>query len=60
MRLAVGMVLTLRLRAEAAPPVVSALTSLVERTGVAMVDLAVEPATLEDVFLSVTGAGLGA
>ena len=48
----------LRLRADTAPPVVSALTSMVERAGIEMVDLAVEPATLEDVFLSVTGSGL--
>ncbi|MSQ30999.1 MAG: ABC transporter ATP-binding protein [Dehalococcoidia bacterium] len=46
----------LRLRAAAAPPVVAALTAMVERAGVTMLDLAVEPATLEDVFIAVTGS----
>ena len=48
----------LRLRAEAAPPVVVTLTAMVERSGGAMLDLAVEPATLEDVFIAVTGSEL--
>ena len=48
----------LRLRAEAAPAVTSALTAIAERSGARMIDLAVRPATLEDVFLVVTGRGL--
>lgn len=46
------------LRASEAPAVTSALTRLAEDGGGRVVDLAVLPATLEDVFLSVTGRGL--
>ena len=46
------------LRAEDAPRTVTALTGLAEAAGTEVVDLAVLPATLEDVFLSVTGRGL--
>lgn len=49
----------LRLRAQDAPAVTASLTALATREGVALVDLAVQPATLEDVFLHVTGRGLG-
>ena len=48
----------LELRAEKAPPTLGALTRLAEDAGAEVVDLAVLPATLEDVFLSVTGRGL--
>ena len=48
----------LRLRAQTAPSVTAALTAIAERAGTTMIDLVVEPATLEDVFLSVTGRGL--
>ena len=48
----------LELRAEKAPPTVTALTGLAQDAGAEVVDLAVLPATLEDVFLSVTGRGL--
>ncbi len=48
----------LELRAEEAPRTVTALTSLAQEAGIEVVDLAVLPATLEDVFLSVTGRGL--
>ena len=43
------------LRARQAPSTMAALTALVERSGAELVDLAVQPATLEDVFLSMTG-----
>ncbi len=46
------------LRTEDAPRTVTALNALAERAGTEVVDLAVLPATLEDVFLSVTGRGL--
>ncbi|MGE3960807.1 MAG: ABC transporter ATP-binding protein [Dehalococcoidia bacterium] len=49
----------LELRAEQAPRTVAAVTELAAAAGVEVVDLAVLPATLEDVFLSVTGRGLG-
>ena len=48
----------LRLRAQTAPSVTAALTAIAQRAGATMIDLAVEPATLEDVFLAVTGRGL--
>jgi len=47
-----------RLRAQDAPGVTAALTALAAREGVTLVDLAVQPATLEDVFLHVTGRRL--
>ena len=47
-----------RLRAQYAPAVTSALTSLAAREGIPLLDLAVQPATLEDVFLHVTGRKL--
>lgn len=47
------------LRTQDAPRTVAALAALGERAGTEVVDLAVLPATLEDVFLSVTGRGLG-
>ncbi|MPZ98076.1 MAG: ATP-binding cassette domain-containing protein [Dehalococcoidia bacterium] len=47
-----------RLRAQHAPGAAAALTALADGLGVTAVDLAVEPATLEDVFLAVTGRGL--
>ncbi len=46
------------LRASDAPAATIALTRLAEDAGATVVDLAVLPATLEDVFLSVTGRGL--
>jgi len=46
------------MRAAEAPRVTSALARLAEEAGGQVVDLAVLPATLEDVFLSVTGRGL--
>ena len=39
--------------------VAAALTALATEAGAAITDLAVEPATLDDVFLAVTGRGLG-
>jgi len=47
-----------QLRAENAPRTVAALTRLAEGVPTEVVDLVVLPATLEDVFLSVTGRGL--
>ncbi len=47
-----------RLRAQDAPGVTAALTALAVREGVHLVDLAVQPASLEDVFLRVTGRRL--
>ena len=46
------------LRTQDAPRTVAALAALGDRVGTEVVDLAVLPATLEDVFLSVTGRGL--
>lgn len=46
------------LRAQDAPRTVAALTGLAEQGGLEVVDLAVLPATLEDVFHSVTGREL--
>ena len=47
-----------RIRAQTAPTVTTALTTLAERAGTQVIDLAVQPGTLEDVFLSVTGRRL--
>ena len=47
-----------RLRAQTAPAVTAALTTLAARAGTDVIDLAVEPGTLEDVFLSITGRRL--
>ena len=47
-----------RLRAQDAPGVTAALTALAIRENVRLVDLAVLPASLEDVFLRVTGRKL--
>ena len=47
-----------RLRAPDAAGVTAALTALAAREGVHLVDLAVQPASLEDVFLRVTGRKL--
>jgi len=47
-----------RVRAQSAPAVTAALTALAARGGSAIIDLAVQPGTLEDVFLAVTGRGL--
>ncbi len=47
-----------RIRAQTAPAVTTALTTLAQRAGADIVDLAVQPGTLEDVFLSVTGRRL--
>ena len=47
-----------RLRAQTAPSVTSALTALAATAGTDIIDLAVEPGSLEDVFLSVTGRRL--
>ncbi len=47
-----------RLRAAETPRVVAALTALAGDAGATVVDLTVQPATLEDVFLSLTGRGL--
>ncbi|TAJ20449.1 MAG: ABC transporter ATP-binding protein [Dehalococcoidia bacterium] len=47
-----------RLRAQDAPAVTAALTTLAAREGARLVDLAVQPASLEDVFLNVTGRKL--
>ncbi|MQC18465.1 MAG: ABC transporter ATP-binding protein [Chloroflexi bacterium] len=49
----------LAMRAQDAPRTVAALTASADRTGAAVIDLAVLPATLEDVFLATTGRGLG-
>ena len=46
------------LRAQDAPAVTAALTALASREGVRLVDLSVLPASLEDVFLNVTGRKL--
>ena len=46
------------LRTQDAPHTCAALAALGDRVGTEVVDLAVLPATLEDVFLSVTGRGL--
>ncbi|MEX2032636.1 MAG: ABC transporter ATP-binding protein, partial [Dehalococcoidia bacterium] len=46
------------LRASHGPSVTAALAALAEEQGTTVVDLAVLPATLEDVFMSVTGRGL--
>ncbi|MDA0270206.1 MAG: ABC transporter ATP-binding protein [Chloroflexi bacterium] len=46
------------LRSGDTPRVAAALTALASETGVALLDLAIQPATLEDVFLSLTGRGL--
>lgn len=46
------------LRAQEAPRAVVALTSLAAESGVEVIDLAVQPASLEDVFHAVTGRGL--
>lgn len=45
-------------RAGEAPRVVEALTGLVAGAGTQVTDLVIQPATLEDVFLAVTGRGL--
>ncbi len=60
----VGLVTTadgheVRLRTEDAPAATTALTALATREGVRLTHLAVAPASLEDVFLSVTGRSLG-
>ena len=47
-----------RVRARTAPAVTEALTSLAQRAGTDIIDLAVEPGSLEDVFLAVTGRRL--
>lgn len=47
-----------RMRAHDAPSVVAALTTLAGADGSSLLDLEVIPATLEDVFLQVTGRGL--
>lgn len=47
-----------RVRAQSAPAVTTALTRLMARGGIEVIDLAVQPGTLEDVFLAVTGRGL--
>ena len=47
-----------RLRAQDAPAVTAALTALAGREGVRLVDLAVQPASLEDVFMNATGRKL--
>ncbi|PKN79602.1 MAG: hypothetical protein CVU47_10360 [Chloroflexi bacterium HGW-Chloroflexi-9] len=47
-----------RVRAGEAPRVVEALTALAAGAGTQVTDLVIQPATLEDVFLSVTGRGL--
>ena len=47
-----------RVRAQTAPTVTTELTTLAERAGTQVIDLAVQPGTLEDVFLSVTGRRL--
>ena len=47
-----------RVRAQSAPAVTTALTNLATQGGVEVIDLAVQPGTLEDVFLAVTGRGL--
>ena len=47
-----------RLRAQTAPSVATALTTLAASAGTEVIDLAVQPGTLEDVFLAVTGRGL--
>jgi ABC-2 type transport system ATP-binding protein len=47
-----------RLRAQDAPAVTAALTTLAAREDARLVDLAVQPASLEDVFLNVTGRKL--
>ena len=47
-----------RMRAQTAPSVTTALTTLAGSAGTDIIDLAVEPGTLEDVFLSVTGRRL--
>ncbi|MDA0301530.1 MAG: ABC transporter ATP-binding protein [Chloroflexi bacterium] len=47
-----------RMRAQTAPSVTTALTTLASKAGTDIIDLAVQPATLEDVFLSVTGRRL--
>ncbi|GMU41306.1 MAG: multidrug ABC transporter ATP-binding protein [Chloroflexota bacterium] len=47
-----------RLQAAETPRVVAALTALAGEAGATVVDLTVQPATLEDVFLSLTGRGL--
>ena len=44
--------------AQTAPSVTSALTALAAAAGTDIIDLAVEPGSLEDVFLSVTGRRL--
>jgi len=47
------------LRAQDAPRTVEALVALARTHGIEVVDLAVLPATLEDVFLATTGRELG-
>jgi len=47
-----------RVRAQTAPAVTTALTMLAASNGTEIIDLAVQPGTLEDVFLSVTGRRL--
>ena len=47
-----------RMRAQTAPAVTHTLTALAARAGTDIIDLAVEPGTLEDVYLSVTGRRL--
>ena len=48
----------MRMRAQTAPSVTAAVTTLAARAGADIIDLAVQPGTLEDVFLSVTGRRL--
>jgi hypothetical protein len=46
------------LRAQEAPAAVAGLTSLATEAGAQVIDLTVQPASLEDVFHAVTGRGL--
>jgi ABC-2 type transport system ATP-binding protein len=47
-----------RVHAREAPAAVAALTALAEQQGATILDLVVQPATLEDVFLATTGRAL--
>ncbi len=55
-----GSLHVVQLRAQDAPRTVAALTALASSAGAEVVDLAVLPSTLEDVFLAVTGKELSA
>jgi len=55
-----GSLHVVKLRAQDAPQTVAALTGLASGAGAEVVDLAVLPSTLEDVFLAVTGQELSA